>query len=140
MSETENSLRVLISKVGLDGHDRGAKVIARAIREAEIPVSYTGIRLTPEQIAVRAEEFGANVIGVSILSGSHLELMPQVVKFLKEREMIPNENVTLLMGGIIPEVDEEALLEMGVAKIFRPGTPTGEIVSYIENNPLKTKS
>ena len=112
-------LRVLIAKPGLDGHDRGARVIVRALEEAGIAVAYTGIRRTPAQIADQAAEFEADVVGVSILSGAHMELIPQVLDALQERGL---ETVPVLAGGIIPEQDRTALLEMGVVAVFGPGS------------------
>ena len=117
--------RVLIAKPGLDGHDRGARVIVRALREAGFDVAYTGIRRTPEEIARHAAEFGAELVGLSILSGAHLELVPAVVEALQHHGL---ETAPVVAGGIIPESDRAALLEMGVVAIFGPGSRTDDIV------------
>ncbi len=124
-------IRVLIAKPGLDGHDRGAKVVARALRDAGMEVIYTGLHQTPEQIVEAAIQEDVDVIGLSALSGAHLELFPQVVDLLEENNA---EDIIVLGGGIIPDDDAEKLREEGLAKIFGPGTPTGEIVEYIREN------
>ena len=124
-------IRVLVAKPGLDGHDRGAKVIARALRDAGMEVVYTGIRQTPEMIVETAFQEDVSVIGLSILSGAHMELVPQVLTGLKEKGM---EEVMVILGGIIPAEDEAALLEMGVASVFGPGTSTEEIGAYIKES------
>ena len=121
-------IRVLVAKPGLDGHDRGAKIIARALRDAGMEVIYTGIRQTPEMIVQAALEEDVDVIGLSILSGAHMELFPQILQGLRENEM---EDVVVVAGGIIPEDDRSALEAMGVKATFGPGTPTPEIVDYI---------
>lgn len=121
-------IRVLIAKPGLDGHDRGAKVVARALRDAGMEVIYTGIRQTAEMIVESALQEDVDAIGLSILSGAHLELFPAITEGLKKRGM---ENVIVIAGGIIPEEDEPALKEIGVKAIFGPGTPTGEIVDFL---------
>ena len=123
-----NIIRVLIAKPGLDGHDRGAKVIARALRDAGMEVVYTGIRQTPQMIVETALQEDVDVIGVSILSGAHMELFPQVFRGLKEKGM---SDVVVVGGGIIPEADRPALDEIGVKGIFGPGTPTAEIAEFI---------
>jgi len=120
--------KILIAKPGLDGHDRGAKVIAQALREAGIDVVYTGIRQTPQMILESALEEQVDVIGLSILSGAHMELFPQILEGLHERGM---GSVVVIAGGIIPEADRPALEDMGVRAIFGPGTPTSEIVDAI---------
>ena len=120
--------KILIAKPGLDGHDRGAKVIAQALREAGIEVVYTGIRQTPQMILESALEEQVDVIGLSILSGAHMELFPQILEGLHERGM---GSVVVIAGGIIPEADRPALEDMGVRAIFGPGTPTSEIVAAI---------
>lgn len=122
------AVRVLLAKPGLDGHDRGAKIIARALREAGMEVTYTGIRQTPEMIAEAALRDDVDVIGLSILSGAHMELFPLILEKLKINEM---EEVIVVAGGIIPEGDRAALLEMGVQGVFGPGTSTMEIVEFI---------
>ena len=123
-----NIIRVLIAKPGLDGHDRGAKVIARALRDAGMEVVYTGIRQTPQMIVETALQEDVDVIGVSILSGAHMELFPQVFRGLKEKGM---SDVVVVGGGIIPEADRPRLNEMGVRGVFGPGTPTSEIAEFI---------
>ncbi|MER3398471.1 MAG: methylmalonyl-CoA mutase [Chloroflexota bacterium] len=121
-------IRVLIAKPGLDGHDRGAKVIARALRDAGMEVIYTGIRQTPEMIVNAALQEDVDVIGLSILSGAHLELVPPIMGLLRERGLT---DVLVLVGGIIPNEDKPALKSLGVAEVFGPGTPVTEIVDYI---------
>jgi methylmalonyl-CoA mutase C-terminal domain/subunit len=122
-------IRVLVAKPGLDGHDRGAKIIARVLRDAGMEVVYTGIRQTPEMIAEAALQEDVDVIGLSILSGAHLELFPQIFAGMKARGM---EDVVVVAGGIIPDMDRAALLDMGVKAVFGPGTPTPEIVEFVE--------
>ncbi len=124
-----NVIRVLIAKPGLDGHDRGAKVIARALRDAGMEVTYTGIRQTPERIVEAALQKGVDVIGLSILSGAHVELLRQVFAGLREREI---DDTIVVTGGIIPEKDRDALRTMGVAGIFGPGASTQEIAEFIQ--------
>ncbi len=128
MTEIERKIRVLIAKPGLDGHDRGAKVVARALRDAGFEVIYTGLRQTPEQIAEAALQEDVDVVGLSILSGAHMRLFPEIMKLLKEREM---DSVLVIAGGIIPEDDIKPLKKLGIEAIFGPGTPTGEIVKFI---------
>jgi len=125
------TIRVVIAKPGLDGHDRGAKVIARALRDAGMEVIYTGLRQTPEKIVAAALQEDADVIGLSILSGAHMHICPQVMKLLKERGL---DHVMVVVGGIIPDVDREKLTAMGVAGIFLPGTPMQSIVDFINQN------
>jgi methylmalonyl-CoA mutase, C-terminal domain len=125
---TERPIRVLIAKPGLDGHDRGAKVIARALRDAGMEVIYTGLRQTPEMIATAAEQEDVEVIGLSILSGAHNTLAPRLMELLRAKGM---KDVTVLIGGIIPESDIPALKDAGIAGIFLPGTPMQEIVDFI---------
>ncbi|MFC2036773.1 cobalamin B12-binding domain-containing protein [Chloroflexota bacterium] len=127
----DKRIRVLVAKPGLDGHDRGAKVIARALRDAGMEVVYTGIRQTPEMIAEAALQEDVDVVGLSILSGAHMALFPRVMDLLRENDM---DDVLVVAGGIIPDEDVPALNEMGVRGIFGPGTPTGEIVSFIREN------
>lgn len=124
-------IRVLIAKPGLDGHDRGAKVVARALRDGGCEVIYTGIRQTPEMIAEAALQEDVDVVGLSILSGAHLELFPRVVTELKSRGV---DDVLLFCGGIIPEVDTPALNDLGFKAIFRPGTNTQDIVKFVYAN------
>lgn len=127
-------IRVLIAKPGLDGHDRGAKVVARALRDGGCEVIYTGIRQTPEMIAEAALQEDVDVVGLSILSGAHLELFPRVVEELKKRAV---DDVLLFCGGIIPEDDTEALKQLGFSAIFRPGTDTRDIVKFVYENAAK---
>ena len=124
-------IRVVIAKPGLDGHDRGAKVIARSLRDAGMEVIYTGLRQTPEQIVEAALQEDADVIGVSILSGAHNDLFPKVIQGLAEAGM---GDVLIIAGGIIPDSDREMLKDMGVSSIFGPGTSTTEIIDFIEQN------
>ncbi len=123
-----NIIRVLIAKPGLDGHDRGAKVIARALRDAGMEVIYTGIRQTPEMIVEAAVQEDVDVVGLSILSGAHMELFPQIINGLKKQGM---GDVIVVAGGTIPEEDKEALNAMGVQGIFGPGSSTKQIVEFI---------
>ena len=125
------NLRVVIAKPGLDGHDRGAKVIARALRDAGMEVIYTGLRQTPEQIASAALQEDADVIGLSILSGAHNHIAPRLMELLKEKGL---DDVLVLIGGIIPDVDIPTLKSIGVKGVFLPGTPMQEIVSFINKN------
>ena len=122
-------IRVLVAKPGLDGHDRGAKVVARALRDHGMEVIYTGIRQTPQMIVEAAAQEDVDVIGLSILSGAHLEIFPEIMRGLREKGM---EDVTVLAGGIIPEEDRESLLRTGIKGIFGPGTSTQDIVEFIE--------
>jgi len=124
-------LKIVIAKPGLDGHDRGAKVVARALRDAGFEVVYTGIRQTPEMIAETALQEDADVIGLSILSGAHLELFPRVVAELKERGV---DDVLLFCGGIIPEQDIPAINEMGFQGVFGPGTDTNDIIEFVREH------
>ena len=127
----EKRIRVLVAKPGRDGHDRGAKVVARALRDAGFEVVYTGLRQTPEQIAEAALQEDVNVVAMSILSGAHGHLFPKVVGLLKEKGM---EDVLVVGGGVIPDADIPALKEAGVAEVFTPGTPTSAIVDFINTN------
>jgi len=128
MSELNRPIRVLIAKVGLDGHDRGAKVIATALRDAGMEVIYTGLRQTPEMVVNAALQEDVDVVGISILSGAHNTVFPKVIEKMKEKQL---ENVLLIGGGIIPDDDMLTLNEQGVAKLFPPGTDTTDIVAYI---------
>lgn len=123
-------LRVLVAKVGLDGHDRGAKVIATALRDAGMEVIYTGLRQTPDMVVNAALQEDVDAIGISILSGAHMTVFPKVIAMMKEKGM---DDVLLTGGGIIPEEDMKSLHQMGVGKLFAPGTPTAEIADYIKN-------
>jgi methylmalonyl-CoA mutase, C-terminal domain len=121
-------IRVVIAKPGLDGHDRGAKVIARALRDAGMEVIYMGLRQTPEQIVAAALQEDADVIGLSILSGAHMHICPRVMELLKERNL---DDVLVVLGGIIPDVDIPKLQDAGVTGIFLPGTPMQQIIDFI---------
>ena len=127
----EPKIRVLVAKPGLDGHDRGAKVIARALRDAGMEVIYTGLRQTPEMIVNAALQEDVHVIGLSILSGAHNAIVPRVIDLLKQNQM---EDVLLIVGGIIPDQDIESLKKAGVSAIFQPGTSMDEIVKFIRSN------
>jgi methylmalonyl-CoA mutase C-terminal domain/subunit len=129
----ERKIRVLIAKPGLDGHDRGAKVIARALRDAGMDVIYTGLRQTPEMIATAALQEDVDVIGLSILSGAHNTICPRLMELLREKDMT---DVTVLIGGIIPEADIPALKQAGIAAVFLPGTTTQAIVDFIRQRIL----
>jgi methylmalonyl-CoA mutase C-terminal domain/subunit len=128
---TKDRVKVIIAKPGLDGHDRGAKVVARALRDAGLEVVYTGIRQTPEMIAEAALQEDVDLVGLSILSGAHLELFPRVVEEMKKRGL---DDVILLAGGIIPQEDVSALQEIGFRAIFGPGASTDEIVAWVRAN------
>ncbi|MGD9140138.1 MAG: cobalamin B12-binding domain-containing protein [bacterium] len=125
----ERKIRVLIGKPGLDGHDRGAKVVASALRDGGMEVIYTGLHQTPEMIVEAAIQEDVDVVGLSILSGAHMTLFPKIVKMLKERGA---DDIMVVGGGIIPEDDAAELRKMGVAQIFTPGAPTTEIVDFIK--------
>jgi methylmalonyl-CoA mutase, C-terminal domain len=128
---TDQKIRVLVAKPGLDGHDRGAKVIARALRDAGMEVIYTGLRQTPEMIVNSSLQEDVQVIGLSILSGAHNAIVPRVMDLLKQNKM---DDVLVLLGGIIPDQDIEALKKMGVAGVFQPGTPMDDIVKFIREH------
>jgi methylmalonyl-CoA mutase C-terminal domain/subunit len=130
---SQRPIRVLVAKPGLDGHDRGAKVVARALRDAGMEVIYTGIRQTPDMIAEAALQEDVDAVGLSILSGAHLELFPRVIAALKERG-ISKDDVLLFAGGIIPDDDIVPLKEMGFKGIFGPGSDTREIIEFVRNN------
>lgn len=127
-TEINRPIRVLVAKVGLDGHDRGAKVIATALRDAGMEVIYTGLRQTPEMVVAAALQEDVDAIGVSILSGAHMTVFPKLLQLMKEKGM---NDVLLTGGGIIPEDDMKQLNEAGVGKLFAPGTPTTDIAQYI---------
>ncbi len=135
MTQEANPIRVLVAKPGLDGHDRGAKVIARALRDAGMEVIYTGIRQTPEMIVQAAAQEDVGVVGLSILSGAHLEIVPRIVELLRSQGM---DDVLVVLGGIVPEQDREPLAQMGVSAVFGPGTSTQQIVEYIQSNGAPT--
>jgi methylmalonyl-CoA mutase, C-terminal domain len=132
----DKKIRVLVAKAGLDGHDRGAKVIAAALRDAGMEVIYTGLRQTPEMIVEAALQEDVDVIGISILSGAHMTIFPKILTLMKEKKL---DDVLLTGGGIIPEEDIKALKELGAGEIFTPGAPTTSIAEYIkswrEKNP-----
>jgi methylmalonyl-CoA mutase C-terminal domain/subunit len=125
----DNKIRVLVAKPGLDGHDRGAKVVARALRDAGMEVIYTGIRQTPEMIVEAAVQEDVDVVGLSILSGAHLELFPPIVAGLKKKG---KTDVLIVAGGIIPDEDVPALRNIGIKAVFGPGTPTYKIIEFIK--------
>lgn len=127
----EKRIRVLVAKPGLDGHDRGAKVVARALRDAGFEVIYTGIRLTPEQIAESAIQEDVNVVALSLLSGAHNTLFPRVAELLKAKGM---GDVLTIGGGVIPDADIPGLKAAGISEVFTPGTPTEKIIEYIKAN------
>lgn len=127
----ELKIRVLVAKPGLDGHDRGAKVIARALRDAGMEVIYTGLRQTPEMIVNASLQEDVDVIGLSILSGAHNAIVPRVTELLKQNNA---EDILVLVGGIIPNVDIEFLKKSGVSAVFQPGTPMDDIVQFIRSN------
>jgi methylmalonyl-CoA mutase C-terminal domain/subunit len=130
-------LRVVIAKPGLDGHDRGAKIIARALRDAGMEVIYTGLHQTPEQIVETAVQEDAGAIGISILSGAHMTLVPRILDGLRENGL---DDVLVVVGGTIPREDAKALRDIGVAEIFTPGAPVAEIVEFLRANaPVRTQ-
>ena len=131
MQNNERPVRILVAKPGLDGHDRGAKVIARALRDAGMEVIYTGIRQSPQMIVQAAAQEDVDVLGLSILSGAHLEILPEVMTLLGEQGM---DDVLVVVGGIIPAVDRQPLKDLGITEVFGPGTSTVEIVEFIKEN------
>jgi methylmalonyl-CoA mutase, C-terminal domain len=128
--KVDHKIRVVVAKPGLDGHDRGAKIIARALRDSGMEVIYTGLHQTPEQIAETVIQEDADAIGVSILSGAHMTLVPKIVELLEAQGV---DDVLITVGGTIPTKDIEALKEMGVSGVFTPGSPTDDIVEFIRN-------
>ena len=128
---TSPPVRVVVAKPGLDGHDRGAKVVARALRDAGVEVVYTGLHQTPEQIVETAIQEDADAIGMSVLSGAHMTLFARVIDLLRERDA---SDIVVFGGGIVPEADMPELTEMGVAKVFTPGATTGEIIAWVREN------
>ena len=128
---SEGKIRVLVAKPGLDGHDRGAKVVARALRDAGMEVVYTGIRQTPEMIVEAALQEDVDVIGLSILSGAHMALFPRIMELLQDAGL---DDVLVVAGGIFPEVDMEAIRAMGIDGVFGPGTNTSDIIAFIREN------
>lgn len=131
VTNSETPIRVLVAKPGLDGHDRGAKVIARALRDAGMEVIYTGIRQTPQMVVQAAAQEDVSVLGLSILSGAHMELMPEIMKLLRDQGM---DDVLVVLGGIVPEEDRAPLQQIGVSAVFGPGTSTTDIIDYITAN------
>ena len=128
---SERKARILVAKPGLDGHDRGAKVVARALRDAGFEVIYTGLHQTPDMIAAAAVQEDVDAVGLSIMSGAHNTLFPAVIQALKNRGA---DDVQVFGGGIIPEVDTARLTEAGVSRVFTPGTPLGEIVQWVQEH------
>ncbi len=126
----QDKIRVIVAKPGLDGHDRGAKVVARALRDAGMEVIYTGLRQTPEMIAEAALQEDVDAVGLSVLSGAHMALVPRVIELLKENGQ---EDVGVFVGGIVPDLDVPKLVEMGVAGVYGPGTNTEDIVKDIQD-------
>lgn len=130
MNTPNRPIRILVAKVGLDGHDRGAKIIAAALRDAGMEVIYTGLRQTPEMVVAAALQEDVDAIGISILSGAHMTVFPKVLALMKEKGL---DDVLLTGGGIIPEEDRKALQELGVGGLFPPGTSTADIAGYIKD-------
>ncbi|BBG25360.1 cobalamin B12-binding domain-containing protein [Sulfuracidifex tepidarius] len=133
---SEKRIKVVVAKLGLDGHDRGAKVIARALKDAGMEVVYTGLRQTPEQIVKAAVQEDADVIGISILSGAHLELVPHITKLMRENQL---DDVVLVVGGVIPPQDIQTLKDMGVDQVFMPGSNLKEISEFIKQAVAKKR-
>ena len=136
MTQQVRPVRVLVAKPGLDGHDRGAKIIARALRDAGMEVIYTGIRQTPQMIAQAASQEDVDVLGLSILSGAHMEILPELIQLLEQQGM---DDVSVVVGGIIPEVDRQPLLDLGISGVFGPGSSTREIVEFIQSAAEKRR-
>ncbi len=134
----EKKIRVLVAKVGLDGHDRGAKVLARFLRDSGFEVIYTGLHRTPQEVAMAAVDEDVDVVGISLHSGAHLALVPKVIRYIREYGGNPDE-MLILVGGVIPTDDMEKLKEMGVDEVFIPGTPISEIVEFIKRELPKKK-
>jgi methylmalonyl-CoA mutase C-terminal domain/subunit len=133
----ERRIRVLVAKPGLDGHDRGAKVVARALRDAGMEVIYTGLRQTPEMIVSAALQEDVDAIGISILSGAHNTILPRIAELMREQGL---DDVRLMVGGIIPDEDIPALKQAGVSAVFQPGSSTQEIVDFIRTNTRATRT
>jgi len=131
LTETTKSLKILIGKAGLDGHDRGAKIVARALQESGFEVVYTGVHLTPEMIVETAIDEEIDAIGISILSGAHLHIFEEIFQLLKQNDL---EDIPVFGGGVVPQDDIDKLRDFGVKTIFLPGTPLNEIVDWINNN------
>jgi methylmalonyl-CoA mutase C-terminal domain/subunit len=136
IKELNRPVRVLVAKVGLDGHDRGAKVIATALRDAGMEVIFTGLRQTPDMVVNAALQEDVDAIGISILSGAHMTVFPKIIQLMKEKKM---DDVLLTGGGIIPEEDMKELQSMGIGKLFSPGASTGDIAAYIKNWVLQNR-
>ena len=131
---TEKKIRVLVAKPGLDSHDRGAKIVARAFRDAGMEVIYTGLRQTPEQIVETALQEDVDVIALSILSGAHMTLFPKIMELVKKKKL---DNVLVFAGGIIPQEDVPPLKKIGIAEVFGPGTPTDTLVKFVRESVQK---
>ena len=136
MLDKSRPIRVLVAKPGLDGHDRGAKVVARALRDAGMEVIYTGIRQSSQMIVQAAAQEDVDVVGMSILSGAHMEILPEIISLLKERGM---DDVVTVVGGIVPEADRQPLMDLGISGVFGPGTSTTTIVEFI-NEAVKDRT
>lgn len=132
----EKKIRVLVAKPGLDSHDRGAKVVARALRDAGMEVIYTGLRQTPEQIVETVLQEDVDVLGLSILSGAHMTLFPKIVELIKQKGL---DDVLVFAGGIIPEEDVPALKKLGIKEVFGPGTPTETVVRFVKENVERSR-
>ena len=132
-----DTVRVVVAKVGLDGHDRGAKIIARALRDAGMEVIYTGLHQTPEQVVEASIQEGADAIGISILSGAHMTLIPRIIELLKENDA---DDILVFCGGTIPKNDIPKLKELGVGEVFTPGTPTKKAVEYLQKELAAERS
>jgi methylmalonyl-CoA mutase C-terminal domain/subunit len=133
----QRPIRVLVAKVGLDGHDRGVKVVASALRDAGMEVIYTGLHQTPDKVAQAAIEEDVDVVAISILSGAHMTLFPRVLELLRKEG---GERILVCGGGIIPEKDQEALYALGIGRLFGPGTATGEIVAYLQEEIARRRA
>lgn len=133
---TEKKIRVLVAKPGLDSHDRGAKVVARALRDAGMEVIYTGLRQTPEQIVETVLQEDVDVLGLSILSGAHMTHFPKIMNLMKQKDL---KDVLVFAGGIIPEEDIEPLQKLGIREIFGPGTPTETVIDFVKKNVQKSR-
>jgi len=132
----EKKIRVLVAKPGLDSHDRGAKVVARALRDAGMEVIYTGLRQTPEQIVETVLQEDVDVLGLSILSGAHMTLFPKIMELMKQKGL---DDVLVFAGGIIPEEDVPALKKLGIKEVFGPGTPTETVVRFVKENVKRSR-
>ncbi len=134
--KSERKIRVIVAKPGLDSHDRGAKIVARAFRDAGMEVIYTGLRQTPEQIVETALQEDVDVIGLSILSGAHMTLFPKIMELIKQKNL---EDILVFAGGIIPDQDVPTLRKIGIKRVFGPGTPTDELVKFVQKNTRRRK-